>query len=302
MTKRKTHEEFIKDVFNAVGDEYSVIGVYKKTAEKLAMKHNTCGTIWEITPNNFLRGRRCPSCSHFKTTAQFSREVANSHEGQFILTGNYTNCDTKTSYKCSIHNTTVKSTPTIFMRTQYPCHKCLSIFLKESNRKSDSTFKQELEQRHSGSIISLDTYVNTHTHLRYKCLKCNKVFSAEPNSILRLSGCPYCASSKGEQYIKSVLEENDIMFVPQKRFDKCKDIRPLPFDFYLPNQKVLIEYDGKQHYAPIEYFGGIEKYKSQVKRDSIKDSFAKDNGYTLLRIPYSMKFQDVKIKLLEILN
>lgn len=33
-------------------------------------------------------------------------------------------------------------------------------------------------------------------------------------------------------------------FIIQHKFKNCRDIRPLPFDFYLPKLNTCIEYDG----------------------------------------------------------
>lgn len=293
MTRRKTHEQFIKEVQELVGNDYSVLGTYVRTATKIKMKHNLCGTEWSITPNNFLRGRRCPTCSHVKTQEEFSQEVINSHDKQFVLVGTYKGCDTKTKYKCINHEVVIYSTPTIFMRTAYPCSKCLSVFLKQSNRKPQEQFIKELNNRHQGRIQAVEPYVNTHTKIRFLCNECNNYFYAEPNSVLRLSGCPYCAYSKGETYIASFLTNHKIKFKAQYRFENCKFIRPLPFDFYIPNSKLLIEFDGKQHTTPIQYFGGLKAYISQLKRDSIKNEFAKDNNLRLLRISYTLPLETI---------
>lgn len=61
---RKTHEQFCKDVQNIVGDEYAVVGMYERANEKIMMQHNAdCNHKWNITPDNFLRGNRCPVCA-----------------------------------------------------------------------------------------------------------------------------------------------------------------------------------------------------------------------------------------------
>lgn len=59
----KTIKEFKEDVYNQVGEEYSVIGEYTSNCEKIEMKHNKCGNIYSVSPSNFLQGYRCPKCS-----------------------------------------------------------------------------------------------------------------------------------------------------------------------------------------------------------------------------------------------
>lgn len=57
--KKLTTEEFKDIVYDLVGDEYSVIGEYIKSRQKIAIKHNVCGKILEITPSSFRAGHRC---------------------------------------------------------------------------------------------------------------------------------------------------------------------------------------------------------------------------------------------------
>jgi very-short-patch-repair endonuclease len=104
-----------------------------------------------------------------------------------------------------------------------------------------------------------------------------------PNGHLLNQGCPICNSSKGELKIIKFLKENNINFEQQKKFNNCKYKRLLSFDFYLPEQNILIEYDGKQHYG----IGGWVD-KTIPLKDEIKDVFAFNNGYKMLRIPYTM--------------
>jgi very-short-patch-repair endonuclease len=82
------------------------------------------------------------------------------------------------------------------------------------------------------------------------------------------------------------LVANGIEHEREKSFDTCRDIKVLPFDFWVTGQPVLIEYDGKHHYEPIDYFGGEESFAKTQKHDRIKNAWAESNGYRLIRIPY----------------
>lgn len=56
--------------------------------------------------------------------------------------------------------------------------------------------------------------------------------------------------------------------------------------FYLPQYNTCIEYDGKQHYYPINFFGGEERLKKNIQRDEIKTNYCFVNNIRLLRIRY----------------
>lgn len=92
--------------------------------------------------------------------------------------------------------------------------------------------------------------------------------------------------SKGEEKIKEILESNNIKFEREKSFPTCGK-GMFRFDFYLPNINTCIEYDGEQHFRPIEYFGGEDAFNKQVTYDNIKNEWCKKQGINLIRIPYT---------------
>lgn len=101
--------------------------------------------------------------------------------------------------------------------------------------------------------------------------------------------------SKGEQKIATWLEQNNMEHRFQYSFDDLKandGINSLRYDFFLPNEEMLIEFDGPHHEQPITYAGtGEEKAERThlltVEYDRKKEDYAKENGYTILRIPYN---------------
>lgn len=59
---KKTTSKFKKEIYDLVGDEYTVIGKYKTAREKIKIKHNACNHVYNVIPDSFLRGSRCPRC------------------------------------------------------------------------------------------------------------------------------------------------------------------------------------------------------------------------------------------------
>lgn len=122
-----------------------------------------------------------------------------------------------------------------------------------------------------------------------KCIKCG--FEKDINSqSLREQKSKYCKchrSSKGQDKIQKILLENNFSFEKEKIFNTCKGTKfCLPFDFYVNNQ-YLIEYDGQQHFKPIEIFGGQERFLFTQQRDKIKNQWCINNNIPLIRIPYT---------------
>lgn len=96
--------------------------------------------------------------------------------------------------------------------------------------------------------------------------------------------CECQLQSKGETKVEKYLINNDILYEKQYKFENCKFYKELPFDFYLPQYNILIEYDGEQHYRILKHWGGLEGFIIRKIRDTIKDIYCKDNNIELIRI------------------
>ena len=84
--------------------------------------------------------------------------------------------------------------------------------------------------------------------------------------------------------IRKYLELHNIDFYPEHWFPDCRDEKPLPFDFYLYNNNIAIEFDGEQHFEDTHYFNySIEKNRLH---DEIKTDYCRKNDIKLIRIPY----------------
>lgn len=112
--------------------------------------------------------------------------------------------------------------------------------------------------------------------------------------------CGCLEQSKGELYIQKILSENNIKYTPQKRFDDCRNIRSLPFDFYLDDINYCLEYDGRQHSEAIEFFGGEEGLRYRQQNDKIKTDYCNQNNIGLIRIPYTMSEDEILKTILDL--
>lgn len=169
------------------------------------------------------------------------------------------------------------------------CPKCALISKGYKKRKSLEAFKEELKALY-GDKYSYDCTIYTRgndpTFIRCSV---HGIVSTTPKILLRGGGCKHCQMSKGEHKIYTWLTNEDIEFEQEYTFADCYNIRMLPFDFYLPDINILIEYDGELHYEP-HRFGtedqALIKLEQTKSNDSIKTKYALDNGIKLIRIPY----------------
>jgi very-short-patch-repair endonuclease len=89
--------------------------------------------------------------------------------------------------------------------------------------------------------------------------------------------------------------------IEQKCFEDCKDKRVLPFDFYLEDYNILIEYDGELHYKESRYKNSQDKLNIIKNHDNIKNNYCKENNIKLIRIPYT-EFDNIENILKKELN
>ena len=152
---------------------------------------------------------------------------------------------------------------------------------------------------------SLVKYTAMRSKVLIICNNCKKVFNQTPYKHLTGCGCPYCKKSRGELTINQWLTTNHIDFEIQKRFKDCKDKKPLPFDFYIPNNNICIEFQGAQHYL-IDCF--IHRFKNDLikaqknftilqNHDKIKKKFCEENRIFLYEITYKDNIEE-KLKTL----
>lgn len=132
-----------------------------------------------------------------------------------------------------------------------------------------------------------------------KCGVCGNEFVTLPAKVNEgvVTSCGCAIRSSMERYIKSLLEELNLEFIEQYSFDDCKDKYSLKFDFAVFRHEsllYLIEYDGKQHFEPIEWFGGEQSFKMQQYRDEIKNNYCLLHNIPLLRLPYTLSTEEIK--------
>ena len=155
-----------------------------------------------------------------------------------------------------------------------------------NKQKSHEDFKKEVYSLVKNEYEILDTYIKAYQMINIKHIICGTIFPTTPHNFLRGNRCPKCNNSKGEDSIEEFLSRYNIYNIPQYKFLDCKNINCLPFDSYLPNNNLCIEYQGIQHYEPIDLFGGEKQFILQQKLDGIKRNYCKINNIKLIEIPY----------------
>ena len=288
--RQKTPEQFEKEVQELVGDEYTFLEPYDGASHKIKCRHNKCGNVWSLKPNAFLNGTRCPKCipkKPRKTQKRFEQEVHDKTNGEFVFVEPYKGvmnlmlCEhVKCGYRWRVRPNDIFN--------GHGCPKCNKVM-----RWTHEMFKQCVDNMYHGEYSVLSEYQSMSSYITMKHNTCGHVWNTKPSDFRAGHGCPKCASSKGEKYIRKWLNGQHINNVEQKRFEDCRDKLPLPFDFYLPEYNLIIEYDGRQHFEQVELWGGEHGLEERQRHDAIKNQYCKNNNINLLRIPYTVKGDDI---------
>lgn len=255
-----TNAEWINRVKNLVGDSYIFLAPYRGTYNKIPYYHVDCGTIHYMCPHNFSSGKRCPECNKGHKFKKGERKGY--HTG----------------------------TP----------------------RKTNAEYISQLKAVHGDKITLLDTYYTNKEHLHFRCNVCHNILYNFPNDMLK-HGCKYCVArekvrnrkqnyrmpspgwSNGEKLVATYLFLHKITYQYAVSFPGLRDINNLTYDFCIPNKKILIEYQGIQHYKPCTWnkrYSKLEakkRFRVQQKHDSLKKEYANKHGYTLIAISYRVK-------------
>lgn len=286
---RRTHDDYIKELL-LKNPNIEVVGKYKNANTKIMHHCLIHDVYWNTTPTRALNGEGCSMCKsdkikdfHRKSHEEYVFDVSIINENIEVI-GTYINSNTPILHRCKIHDVIWKTTPSNIM-CGVGCCKCFKEKVQAKLCKTHKQYVEDLEKTNL-DIVVVDKYINSKTSILHKCKICGCEWYATPSHILSGRGCPQCQESSGERRIRLWLDENNIGYEYQKVFKDCKNILPLPFDFYLPEYNLCIEYDGRQHFEPIEYFGGEGSFKRRVEHDNIKTNYCTDNRILLLRIPY----------------
>lgn len=282
--QRKTSDQY-KEELRIKNPNLIVLGEYINSNTPIlhnCIKHNI---TWCISPSSALRGSGCIECwkeklhnYKVKDHEKYVKEVSIINPNIEVI-GNYIGADINILHKCRIDDYEWMARPANILHG-YGCPKCAGNMMKTQEEYIEDVYKINKD------IEVVGKYSGVYSPILHKCKIDGYEWYSCPVSILHGSGCPKCGETRGEKKIGNCLDNNYISYVREKSFDDCRDIRPLPFDFYIPDYNICIEYQGEQHYEPVDYFGGEEKFKIQQLHDNIKKEYCEKNGIHLLCISY----------------
>ena len=259
-----------------------------------------CGHLFDSCLKNInLLNRWCSYCSNKKLCGKcdscFNKSLASHHRAN-----NWSSKNTvqpkkvfKSSHKeylfdCECGHEFIASPKTITYNNSW-CPYCsnppkkLCIDIQNCVYCKNKTFAS-VERSKNWSIKNkkkpIDVFKSSAEVFIFDCDKCNNEFKSKLCHITDGSWCPNCRY-KTEDIVYDKLKQNYSSLQRQVKFDWCKSIKHLPFDFVLEEQKVIIECDGEQHWKQVAKWKTPEHNR---KRDVYKMKCANENGYSFIRI------------------
>ncbi len=284
--------DFIKKAKDIHGSkyDYSLVNfINSRTKVKIICPEHG---LFEQRANNHIAGKNgCPKCAQQKRnnkklvgTQEFINRSIKVHGDKYNYSlVEYKKGKNRVEIICPIH-WIFEQTPTKHMAGA-GCPKCGG-----SKLLTTSEFVEKCHQVHGNTYdYSKVKYVGNKTKVTIVCKKHGE-FLQKPGSHLSGAGCPICNQSKGELGIAKYLRVHNIIYIPQYKFDDCKNKRKLPFDFAIfesdGSLKFLIEYQGIQHFKSVDFFGGKDSFEYTVANDKIKKDYCIKNNILLYTITY----------------
>ncbi len=281
--RKLTHEEFIEKSVEIHGNKYNYsLCNYINNQIKIKIICQIHGEF-EQTPMSHLAGKGCFKCSksYKLSNEDFIIKSKQIYKNKFTYEKcNYTGSKNPVLITCKIHGDFTQIAGNHLKHNG--CCYCTR------HNLTHEEFILRAKEIH-GDIYdySLIKFINSNLKIKVIC-KLHGLFEKRAYNLIcnnEGSGCPICRESLGERKIRNFLNKNNIVFEREYKFTNCRYKRQLPFDFYLNDKNICIEYDGILHFTSIKYFkNNVDIIK---KKDSIKTKYCLDNGIKLIRIKYT---------------
>ena len=288
--------EELKSIYD---NEYIEVMEYNN-ANDLRIRCKICGEIYKSKTNNLNRKQIHNKCTQFVRGIRHARftleEIKELYEDEHKEIIEYINARKilcRCKYCNEIYNTSIES-----LKKHCIHRKCQGLHdSRRTPEKCAEKLKKLQDVKHP--YVEVLEY-HAYNDVICKCKLCNKIIKVTSRSIYHKQvhqDCPMHQVSHGEIQVAYVLDYLNINYIQEYSFNDCRNIFPLRFDFYIPSLNVCIEYQGKQHYRPVQFIGEtIEEanynYERIVHNDNIKKEYCKKNNIHLIEIKYT-EYDDI---------
>lgn len=294
MPKKKSQQQFIQECINANPNlDYSKT-IYNGSNNKIIISCPKHGEV-SVIANDFLRSKKCPKCgNNVPTNQEFIDRCKKYYPTYDYSKCVYTTRDAPVTVICKKHNYEFYPLAQNLERGQAMCPMCKKEVYKETFTMSQNDYIKRCKEIHNNKYdYSKTVYTKMDDKVIITCPKHGEFKQLASNHI-RGYGCPKCKRSKGEEQIAIILENLNIKYLEQYPIKQGN--KTFKIDFYLPDYNIFIEYNGIQHYIPIEHFGGIVRLNQQTERDNNLQNYCNLNQIELIEIKYDQDIKEILTK------
>ena len=280
-----TEQEVKERIENKWPNQPFEILKYTKITEPFTIKCLKCGqTKTYANTSNYLRSTRLGICSCYNEKNHFTRHNNNKEKIlKLIEKKEQTFCGF--GYKEETKKYTVK----------VECPHCQQTFVKtwaDYLKHAECPFcenKQKMNTQAFKSLLPeeyelLSEYTNTDCKILVRH-NCGFIWKISAHGFLTHTGCPKCNKhrSMGEKRIGQLLDELKIPYSIEQSFSWQTNLKRR-YDFYLPEQNLVIEYMGEQHYRDRSLFKVTLEEQQAIDKEKKEDAIK--NGLNYLAICY----------------
>lgn len=282
----------------------------------ISVHHKICDETFECRLNNLKNRRKCMACESVKMTKKrFVKKFSEREDSSDYKILEYINMDEKVlvRHKCGKEYYAGPS-ELIYDRQS----KCSCVYGKYSFNHSieDIRHRVKLEDSSYELVGEYDKIVLKETTVHLKHLTCNKIFPLILYNFFNINKqrCPHCSNSaplpiesKGHKMVESILIDHQIEYIKEKRLPGMRSPisgRKLRLDFYLPQFRAAIEYDGGQHFKASKKKDSMfskEKLQRIIVNDRFKDKYLAERHIVLLRLNHTMTKEELEFNILNLL-
>ena len=158
--------------------------------------------------------------------------------------------------------------------------ECIDCFNKSFASHEKSKYWSDKNETSPRNIFKV-----SYTKIIFNCDKCANEYERH---LSNNTGCPFCIN-KTESKLYEKIQPLYPKIITQFKQEWCKKLKHLPFDFVIPEYKIIIELDGPQHFQQISNWSSPEE---QFENDKYKENCANENGYSVIRLLQEDVFYD----------
>jgi len=161
-----------------------------------------------------------------------------------------------------------------------PKSLCNNEYCEHCHKNSFASHDKSKYWSNKNKIKPREVFKGSGNKFWFGCDSCNYEFESAINHVNNGKWCPLCVN-KTEQILFEKLKNIYNSIIYQYRVEWCKNKTYLPYDFCIPEYKIIIELDGPQHFRQIMNWKSPEE---QHSIDKFKEECANNNGYSVIRL------------------